>query len=98
MLKHYPALDIMKTINILIIITYLISLLFLVQSASALIAESENYSVARFGVGVQAIDLESDSLTGRSVLVANAGTRAAESDAYLANIGFLGKYILLYNS
>jgi len=73
----------MKRISIAIIL-----LLFLVQGVFALTANSSNYSVARFGTGVQATNLNSTDLTGRAVLLANAGTRNAENNEFTANIGF----------
>jgi len=66
----------------------LIFLFVVMQPISALTASSDNYSVARFGTGVQATNLSSADLTGRAVLLANAGTRNAENDIHTANIGF----------
>ena len=76
----------MKKTNILIIC--LISLFFTTQSAYALTASSENYSVSMFGTGVQASNLDSADLTGHSILLANAGTSNAENAERTANIGF----------
>jgi len=66
----------------------IILLLIFIQGLFALSAESDSYSVARFGVGVQASDLASDNLEAHSILLANAGTRNAESGGLLVNIGF----------
>ena len=69
----------------------LIGLIFIfvvIQPIFALTASSENYSVARFGTGVQATNLNSSDLTGRALSLANAGTRNAENDIHTVNIGF----------
>ncbi|MDO8467332.1 MAG: PRC-barrel domain-containing protein [Nanoarchaeota archaeon] len=58
------------------------------NGVSALTADSDSYSVSRFGTGVQATDLSSDNLESRSVLLASAGTRNAENDPLTTNIGF----------
>ncbi|MEK6895826.1 MAG: PRC-barrel domain-containing protein [Nanoarchaeota archaeon] len=58
------------------------------NSVYALTADSDSYSVSRFGTGVQATGLSSDNLEARSVLLASAGTRNAENDPLTTNIGF----------
>lgn len=65
------------------------TLIFL-QSTSALTAESSNYSVARFGTGLQASNIVSNALTGKAVILADGGTRNAENEDLLANVGFWG--------
>lgn len=57
-------------------IVYLINLIFLIQSALALTASSENYSVSMFGTGIQATNLASDNYSeSHSVLLASGGGR-----------------------
>ncbi|MBS3088728.1 PRC-barrel domain-containing protein [Candidatus Pacearchaeota archaeon] len=71
-------------------IVFLIFILIFAQGVFATIAESENYSVARFGTGVQASNFSSTNLEARSVLLANAGTRAAGNSLLTTNVGFWG--------
>lgn len=57
---------------------------------SALIAESDDYSVGRFGTGIAASNFSSDDYSSRSVTLTGASTRNAENDDYTTNIGFWG--------
>ena len=78
----------MKTINILIIIACIINLLFLIQSASALTANSSNYSVSMFGTGLAVSNPSSTNYTAESLSTSQSGTRNAESNSYTVNLGF----------
>jgi len=74
-------------------ILLLIGLIFIfvvMQPILALTADSSNYSVARFGTGIQASNLSSDNLEARVLLITGASTRNAEDNGYTANIGFWG--------
>lgn len=60
----------------------LIMLIFLVviQGVLALSAGSENYSIGRFGTGLQATNLNSTNLTGQAILLTNNGLPSMETD------------------
>ena len=72
----------------IIILLILVFTLFSSQLVFAMTAESSNYSVARFGTGVQASNLSSIDLQARFVLLASAGTPNAKSNSFITNIGF----------
>ena len=80
--------DKMKTINFLMIITCLINLIFLVQPALALTANSSNYSVSMFGTGIATGKPSSINYNSTFLSEAKGTTRNAESGTYTANIGF----------
>ena len=65
-------------------------ILIIMQSVLALTADSSNYSVARFGTGIQASNLSSDNFEARVLSITGAATRAAENNEYTTNIGFWG--------
>ena len=74
-------------------ILLLIGLVFIfvaMQPIFALTAESDNYSVAKFGTGIQATNFSSENFEARALLITGASTRNAENDIYTANIGFWG--------
>ena len=62
--------------------------LMCIHGVLALTAESESYSVNRFGTGVQATNLNSTNLTGQAILLANVGTPNATTDELDVNNGF----------
>ncbi len=68
----------------------LLIVLIFIPNVFAIVAVSDNYTVSRFGTGVQASALASDNLEGRAVLLENVGTRNARNDYLTANIGFWG--------
>ncbi len=74
--------------KIIFLFIFLFSLLFITQSVFALTAESENYSISRFGSGLASYNLDSESLEGKGLLTTGASTRNAENEIYTANIGF----------
>ena len=78
----------MKKINILIVTAYLISIIFLIQSASALTANSSNYSVGIFGTGIATAIPSSTNYESIILSDVQGTTRNAESETYTTNIGF----------
>jgi len=70
-----------------ILLISLVLILF-IQPIFALTAESNDYSVARFGTGIQATNLSSSDLEARTISTTNPSTRGAESNDYTTNIGF----------
>ena len=79
----------MKKINVLIITVCFISMLFIIQSVSGLTANSSNYSVGRFGMGLATSNSSSGNYDEVLSLSEPQGTtKNAKSDNYTSNIGF----------
>ena len=78
----------MKIKNILMINAYLIILFFLVQSVSALTANSSNYSVSMFGTGLTTANPSSTNYNAAVLSEAKGTTRNAESNLFTGNTGF----------
>lgn len=77
-----------RKLKLIVILIFLVSALFLIQSASALTANSSNYSVSMFGTGM-ATGNPSSANYNSTILSESKGTaRNAESSSLTANIGF----------
>ena len=69
-------------------LVFLALFIFLMPYASGLPANSSNYYVDSYGLGVQATDASSDQWSSRAVLaISNGATSEASSGSYQANIG-----------
>lgn len=70
---------------------FCIILLLFVASGVAAQAESSNFSVKMYTLGVQGSTIEGDSLSAKQFLTAfQSGTNGASNDVYIVNIGFFG--------
>ncbi len=70
-------------------ITFLILFILIIfPTVLALTAESDNYSVSRFGEGIQTSSIESVNFTGKSIFLEVPGTNNAQSENYTINVGF----------
>ena len=76
-----------KEEKIQLIIIFLVSTLFLINSVSALTASSENYSVSMFGTGIATGNPSSENYNSTALSTTQGTTRNAESDSYTVNLG-----------